>query len=145
MTSPADLPAARSTPRTPDDWRGLRVLFVTGRLAEGLVRRTATAAAAELQFQAEVRVLGISVAALMHVDWVRRKLTVDREVFDLVVLPGWCDGDLSSLETEYGRPVIAGPKEILDLPQWLGRGDGQRPTCLAMTSRSSLRSTMPHG
>jgi dihydropteroate synthase-like protein len=97
-------------------------MFVTGRLAEGLVRRVVEALASEIGFQAEVRVLGITVAALMHVDWVRRKLTVDPASCDLVMLPGWCQGPVESLSEAYGVPVLAGPREILDLPEFLGSG-----------------------
>ena len=47
----------------------------------------------EVGFDYRVAVLPISVAALMHVDWVRRKLPIE-EPADRVVLPGWCQGDL---------------------------------------------------
>jgi dihydropteroate synthase-like protein len=120
MTTGVDTAGALDSARFPNGWRGLRVLFVTGRLAEALVRRVAHEAAPRFRFTAEVRVLGISVAALMHIDWVRRKLTVDATAHDLVLLPGWCQGDVRPLEQELGLPVVVGPKEIQDLPEWLG-------------------------
>lgn len=119
-------PRAR-VPRTPEEWRGRRVLFVTGRLAEPQVRRVVAETAPRFDFRADVQVLGISVAALMHVDWVRRKLTVDRTACDLVVLPGWCQGDVAPLASEIGVPVLIGPREIQDLPEWLGRGERPAP------------------
>jgi len=54
----------------------LKVLFVTGRLAEQPLRRVVAALAGSAGFVAEVAVLGISVAALMYVEFVRRKLRV---------------------------------------------------------------------
>jgi dihydropteroate synthase len=113
--------------RFPEGVRGRRVLFVTGRLAEGLVRRVVEAAAREFAFEAEVRVLGITVAALMHVEWVRRKLTIDPGSCDLVMLPGWCQGPVERLSEQYGVPVVAGPKEIQELPEFLGRGPAPAP------------------
>ncbi|MCA9108328.1 MAG: dihydropteroate synthase [Planctomycetaceae bacterium] len=92
-----------------------RILFVTGRLAEPLVRRVVEELSESANFDADVCVLGISVAALMHADWLQRKLTIDRS-YDRVVLPGWCQGDLESLSTHFGVPFERGPKDIRDLP-----------------------------
>lgn len=125
--TPAAFPSPAAGPRSPEDWRGRRVLFVTGRLAEPQVRRVVAETARRFEFSAQVQVLGISVAALMHVDWVRRKLTVDRTAVDLVVLPGWCQGDVGPLAAELGVPVLIGPREIQDLPEWLGRGERAPP------------------
>jgi len=70
-------------------------------------------------FDAEVHVVGISVAALMHVDWLKRKLTIDRR-YDRVFVPGWCQGDLAVLEEHFKLPFSRGPKDILDLASFLG-------------------------
>ncbi|MCA9074276.1 MAG: dihydropteroate synthase [Planctomycetaceae bacterium] len=96
-----------------------RILFVTGRLAEPLVRRVVEEVSVAAEFDADVQVLGISVAALMHVDWVRRKLTLN-ETYDRVVLPGWCQGDLDVLSTQFGTRFELGPKDIRDLPATFG-------------------------
>ena len=77
----------------------------------------------------EVAVLGISVAALMHVDFVRRKLQVPSQI-DKVVLPGWCQGDLSQLETHFGKPFERGPKDLHDLPEFFGEKN-RRPSDLS--------------
>ncbi len=108
--------------RIPDDKPAPdRVLFVTGRLAEFALRRVLEPLAKELGMDYEVRVLGISVAALMHADWVARKLTLPGE-FDRVVLPGWCQGDLKPLEDRFQTPFELGPKDLHDLPEFFGRG-----------------------
>ncbi|WP_437206837.1 DUF6513 domain-containing protein [Planctomicrobium sp. SH664] len=96
-----------------------RILFVTGRLAEGLVRQVVAATSDTLGIHAEVQVVGISVSALMHVRWLRSKLTIDR-AYDRVLLPGWCQGDLGELDQQFGIPFERGPKDILDLPQYFG-------------------------
>ncbi|MFV0445411.1 MAG: DUF6513 domain-containing protein [Planctomycetaceae bacterium] len=127
MTAEVSATSRLDPTRFPAGWRDLRVLFVTGRLAETLVRRTVTQAAADATFTAEVRVLGISVAALMHAKWVQRKLVIEPDQFDLVVLPGWCQGDIQPLAEQLRCPVLLGPREIQDLPEWLGRGKSPPP------------------
>ncbi|MBX3444805.1 MAG: dihydropteroate synthase [Planctomyces sp.] len=106
-----------------------RILFVTGRLAADLVERVVREVAAGCGFEFEVRVVGISVAALMHGNWLRRKLTIDGP-FDRVLLPGWFQGDLAELHREYGVRFELGPKDILDLPQHFGL-QGQRTADLS--------------
>jgi len=93
-----------------------RILLITGRLAEGLARQVAQRLSS--QFSIEIKVVGISVAALMHVEWLRRKLTIDGK-YDRVVVPGWCQGELDELTSHYQIPFERGPKELLDLPEYL--------------------------
>lgn len=103
--------------------RNQSVALVTGTLAEPALRRVA----AELEQAGVIRpvvvVLNIQVAALMTAEWVARKLklpgipgTVDR-----VVLPGYCQGDLSLIERAVGAPVELGPRNVHDLPEFFGR------------------------
>lgn len=96
-----------------------RILFVTGRLAEPALRRCVERLAPESGFEPVVAVLGISVAALLHADWVRRKLTVPPGVAR-VILPGWCQGDLDALSQHVGAPCERGPKDLHDLPEYFG-------------------------
>lgn len=97
-----------------------KILFVTGRLAEFSLRKVLESLSQKARFDYEVEVLGISVAALMHVDWVLRKLDV-RPGFDRVILPGWCRGDLTTLRDKYETPVERGPKDLHDLPDHFGK------------------------
>lgn len=99
-----------------------RLLFVTGRFAEHAVRAAVSDAAALVGFDYEVVVLPITVAALMHADWVRRKLRVDG-AYDRVLLPGWCQGDIGELTSAYGMPFERGPKDVRDLREYLGGGE----------------------
>jgi dihydropteroate synthase-like protein len=103
-----------------------RILFVTGRLAERSLRRVVGEVAGTTGFVPEVAVLGISVAALMSVDFVRRKLQIPAQI-DKVVLPGWCQGDLAELESHFGKPFERGPKDLHDLPQYFGEKNRQPP------------------
>jgi dihydropteroate synthase len=98
-----------------------RILFVTGRLAESPLRGVLATAAAGGDFSYDVAVLGVSVAALLHTKLVARRLEPPRG-FDRLVLPGWCQGDLDSLGQELGLSVERGPKDLFDLPEFLGRG-----------------------
>lgn len=101
------------------------ILFVTGRLAEHSLRRVVSALAESVGFDYEVEVLGISVAALMHPEWVQRKLHVLGR-YDRIVVPGWCEGTLESLAEQVGTPCQQGPKDLFDLPEFFGQGG--RPT-----------------
>ena len=103
----------------------LRILFVTGRLAERPLRRIVGEIAGLAGFVPEVAVLGISVAALMHVDFVRRKLQIPAQI-DKVILPGWCQGDLSELESHFGKPFERGPKDLYDMRDFFGEFCGEK-------------------
>lgn len=95
------------------------ILFVTGRLAESSLRSVVTPLGERFGFDPQIAVLGISVAALMHVDWVARKLQPFEGVTK-VILPGWCQGDLAPLQRTWNLPVERGPKDLFDLPESFG-------------------------
>lgn len=104
-----------------------QLLFVTGRLAETPLRNVLANYASRAGLRYEVVVLPISVAALMHCDWVARKLTVPPGTTQ-VILPGWCGGDVRSLEQRWQIPFVKGPKDLFDLPEFLGHGEQTPPT-----------------
>src|SRR5690606_15305905 len=97
------------------------------RLAEHLVRREVAAVAKEIGFTGDVLVLGISVAALMHVDWLMRKLPESLHSYRYVVVPGLCQGELARLKNRYGVEFLRGPKEIHDLKTFLGTSATEIP------------------
>lgn len=115
------MPASSPSPASTD-----RILFLTGRLAEPLVRRVVDEINAAGRIDGTVEVLGISVAALLHVDWIARKLSLDRQ-FDRGIVPGWCQGDLQKLTDQFGFPFERGPKDIHELPHHLGQGSRTPP------------------
>lgn len=92
-------------------------LFVTGKLAADALK--VTLERMEPDFEYEVTVLSISVAALMDTNWIARHLT-DARGCQQVMISGWCQGDLSVIEERVGVPVIRGPKDLKDLPVFFG-------------------------
>jgi dihydropteroate synthase-like protein len=103
-----------------------RILFVTGRLAESAICRVVEEIKQNAELDCDVKVLGISVAALMHVDWVSRKLEIEG-TFDRVILPGWCQGDVQKLVEQFGVPFEIGPKDLFDLPHYLSGQQREPP------------------
>ncbi len=93
-------------------------LFVTGKLAAEAL--TATLERMAPDFEYEVAVLNISVAALMNTRWVAGHLPHAHGCRQ-VMIPGLCQGDLSVIEERVGVPVVRGPKDLKDLPVFFGR------------------------
>lgn len=102
----------------------MKILFVTGRLAEPALRQLLDDLAPRIGFEAEVAVLPISVAALMTPHWVARHLGNSPEI-DRVILPGHCRGDLAEIARIVGATVELGPEDLRDLPRLFG--DANRP------------------
>ncbi len=95
-----------------------RYLFVTGQLAAQAM--AGTLARMSLQFDYEVAVLPITVAALMDTRFVARKLEGARGC-DAVMIPGLCRGDLAPISDRLGVQVVRGPKDLKDIPVYFGR------------------------
>jgi dihydropteroate synthase-like protein len=95
------------------------ILFLTGKLAEKSLHKV-LAAMQPAGFDYEVRQLGINVAGLMTADFIQRRLP-DAAGATRIIVPGRCRGDLEQLAIRYGVPVIRGPEELKDLPQFFGR------------------------
>lgn len=95
------------------------VLFLTGKLAEkSLVRLLQSMADAPFTWQ--VHELGLSVAGLMTAEMIERRLP-NAMGADRVLVPGRCRGDLDAVSRRFGVPIVRGPEELVDLPQFLGR------------------------
>lgn len=95
-----------------------RVLCVTGRLAEPSLRRAVAGLGPDVE--CEVRVLGITVAALMTTEWIARQLSVP-EGIDLVLLPGLVEGDVGELTRKFGVSFEKGPRDLHEIPEHFGR------------------------
>lgn len=104
---------------TPVQTQPERILFVTGKLAEPALRRVLAELAPRVGFVPEVAVLPITVAALLTTDWVARHLRLPPGV-SRVVLPGFCRGSDEPLQ-KFGVPVLRGPKDLRDLPEFFGK------------------------
>lgn len=94
------------------------LLFVTGKLARASLERTLNAMA-PLPFDWTVAVPGVSVAALITSAMLERRLG-PTDVYDRVILPGRCRGDLAALSRHFGTPFERGPEELKDLPAYFG-------------------------
>lgn len=112
---------SRSHNRLPS--RREQIVFVTGKLAEFSLRLVVQPLGAEIGFDFQIAVLPISVAALMHVEWVSRKFSLSDQSArpDRVILPGWCQGDLGVLVSRFEVPFERGPKDVHDLPDYFGK------------------------
>jgi dihydropteroate synthase len=96
------------------------VHFVTGRLAEHALRAVVEPLAREAGFTWTVDVLPITVAALMTPAWIAKRMHVPPQA-TRVVIPGYCDADLTPLEETCRVPVERGPRDLADLPEFFGR------------------------
>ena len=93
-------------------------LFVTGNLAAYSLIHTLQKM--EPDFEYEVAVLDISVAALMTTHWIAQHLHNARGC-NQVMIPGPCQGDLSLIQERVGVAVTRGPNDLKDLPLFFGR------------------------
>ncbi|UUO04421.1 DUF6513 domain-containing protein [Blastopirellula sp. J2-11] len=102
-----------------------QIHFVTGRLAEPALRSILADLAPRIGFQYTVQTMNITVAALMTADWVAAR--IDAPVgTTLVMVTGYCLGDLAVIAAKTGMPVERGPKDLRLLPVYFGesnRGD----------------------
>ncbi|QDU55130.1 DUF6513 domain-containing protein [Aeoliella mucimassa] len=97
------------------------IQFVTGRLAEPSLRKQVETLARELDFDYSIAVLPITVAALMTPEWIAKKLTPDPNA-TRVVLPGYCQGNVSALQQLVGEATIElGPRDLRRLPEHFGQ------------------------
>jgi dihydropteroate synthase len=94
------------------------ILFLTGKLAEKQLRRTLEEMAPEFEYT--VHQLGLTVAALMTAEMIKRRLK-DTFGAERVLVPGRCRGDLESLSLEMGIRFERGPGDLHDLPEFFGK------------------------
>ncbi len=104
-----------------------RILFITGKLAEPALRRVLEELAPKAGFEAHVAVLPITVAALMTTPWIVRHLPPLPKPIDRVVLPGFCRGEIDEVAQALGVPVVRGPTDLRDLPEFFGSRSGPPP------------------
>jgi dihydropteroate synthase-like protein len=95
-----------------------RYLFVTGKLAAQSLQDTAARLPEEFDY--EIAVLPITVAALMDTRFVAKHLE-SAEDCDVIMIPGLCKGDLSIISDKFGLQTLRGPKTLKDLPAFFGQ------------------------
>ncbi|NJD67857.1 MAG: PTS mannitol transporter subunit IIABC [Candidatus Methylomirabilota bacterium] len=94
----------------------MKILFITGKLAERALKETL--AGMQADFDYEVTALKISVAALMTTPFILHTLRTPST--DLVMIPGLCRVEPSELEQALGVKVEKGPKDLRDIPYYFG-------------------------
>lgn len=99
-----------------------QIHLITGRLAEPALRDVAAGISAATGVRFTFDVLPITVAALMTPAWMAARVRVPSGT-SRVIVPGYCGGDLTALEQAAAVPVLAGPKDLRDLPEFLGQRD----------------------
>ncbi|MEM9412686.1 MAG: DUF6513 domain-containing protein [Planctomycetota bacterium] len=97
-----------------------QIHFVTGRLAENALLEVLHELAESTDFKYTVEVLPISVAALMTAEWIAKKINIPENT-DLVVVPGYCQGNFDKLAESIGIPFAVGPKDVKRLPEFFGK------------------------
>ncbi|KXA89287.1 hypothetical protein AKJ39_04615 [candidate division MSBL1 archaeon SCGC-AAA259J03] len=89
-----------------------KILLITGRRAEDLVKKNATQA----RIETVVRVLPISIASFINLSLFLRELkNEDLGEFSMILVPGLVEFDLKKAEEEIGTPVFKGPKHAADI------------------------------
>jgi dihydropteroate synthase len=101
----------------------VRVLFVTGKLAERALRDTLQRLPSEVE--PEIAVLGITVAALMTPRWIVRHLPPPQGI-DLILIPGLCQGDPAEIEQALGVRAEKGPADVRQIPVHFGLAAARR-------------------
>lgn len=94
--------------------------FVTGKLAEPSLRQIVSELSGSVGFAYSVQVMPITVAALLTPSWIAPRLQIPTAATE-ILLPGYCDSDLSSIEAVTDLPIRVGPRELRALPDFFGR------------------------
>jgi len=90
----------------------LKVLLITGLLAEKIVKTYAKRSAIETSIVA----LKVPVAALLTIKQINKFLKkIDVKKFDMILIPGLVRGDAISISDSIGIPTFKGPKYAADL------------------------------
>jgi dihydropteroate synthase-like protein len=91
----------------------LKVLLITGLLAEKTVERYAK----ESSVETEVLALKVPVAALLSPEQIAKSIKkTGAEDFDVILVPGLIRGDTSVIADSVGIPTFKGPRYAADLP-----------------------------
>ena len=102
-----------------DQFAGQSLLLVTGRLAEPALRRLVPQLQEQFSVNLSIQVMPITVAALMSPAWLAKHLSIP-EKCDGVILPGYCEGDLTPLSATVQVPIHIGPRDIRQLTEFFG-------------------------
>jgi len=94
----------------------LRILVVTGKLAEPVIKRVLKK---PLPHEVDVVALPVAVAALANTELIAtylKKLGIDCKKYDLIMIPGASMGSAKIIEEMLGVRTVKGPLQASDLP-----------------------------
>ncbi len=94
----------------------MKVLFVTGKLADRALRETLESMRPDFEY--DVATLRISVAALLTTPFILRALKPNP--CDLIMIPGLCQAEPEVLTEALGIRVEKGPRDLRDIPYHFG-------------------------
>ncbi|NLD38636.1 MAG: dihydropteroate synthase [Desulfatiglans sp.] len=94
-----------------------KYLFITGRLAAKALEKCL--GKLNLDFQYDIFVLNCTVAAFMNTEWIATHLDCGLK-YEMIIIPGLSEGELSLIENKTGIPAQRGPKDLKDLPLFFG-------------------------
>ncbi len=93
--------------------------FVTGKLAQSMLREIVETMARQYGFCYSIDVLPITVAALISAPWLVKRMHVPNHATHIIV-PGYLQSGLEQLRDHYEIPVVLGPKDCRTLPELFG-------------------------
>jgi len=96
-----------------------KIHFTTGRLARAALESILAELAPKANFEYSVQTLPITVAALLTPQWIAPRLKIPVGTTK-IILPGYCDADLSPLLDVTDIPIAIGPKDLRQLPEFFG-------------------------
>ncbi|MEM8680800.1 MAG: DUF6513 domain-containing protein [Planctomycetota bacterium] len=99
--------------------KGEKLHLVTGKLAAHALEEVVSPISDQLGFDYTIDVLPITVAGLMTPAWVAKHIRVPVDA-TRILLPGYCVGNLDALAGTVECPLLVGPKDLRELPQFLG-------------------------
>ena len=97
-----------------------KIHFTTGQLARSALEAILVDLAPQAGFDYSIQTLPITVAALLTPKWIAPRLEVPLGTTK-IILPGYCDGDLSPLQHVTEIPIEIGPRDLRQLPEFFGQ------------------------
>ena len=97
-----------------------KIHFTTGRLARAALEAILVELAPNAGFEYSIQTLPITVAALLTPKWMAPRLEIPPGTTKIII-PGYCDTDLSPLQQVTDIPILIGPKDMRQLPKFFGQ------------------------
>lgn len=117
----------------------MRILLVTGKIAEDSLRRYASGSSHEV----DVHALPVSVAAFITPEYAARELSQPWVAgYDMILVPGTVRGDVSPIEDATGVPTFKGPNHASEVPvvlEHIGEIELSRTSAASELVRDALR------